>query len=221
MTPVTADPDHFTSQLLAWYEENGREFPWRQTDDPYQILICEVLLRRSRSTTVTKVTGAFFERWPAPADLAEAEVDEVVDVIRPLGLTSRASQLVKLAQALRDRQGFPSSVAELVSLPGVGRYAAAATLGEPTVDGTSARVYRRYFGHLEATHHKAVDNALWELADAALSTRHEATRRLNWAVLDLAASTCLPVNPRCETCPVSPGCHWLTAVGPTLAGPAA
>jgi A/G-specific adenine glycosylase len=217
MTPVTADPDHFTSQLLAWYEENGREFPWRQTDDPYQILICEVLLRRSRSTTVTKVTGAFFERWPAPADLAEAEVDEVVDVIRPLGLTSRASQLVKLAQALRDRQGFPSSVAELVSLPGVGRYAAAATLGEPTVDGTSARVYRRYFGQLDAAHHKSVDEDLWEFAAGVVSGGLERARSVNWAVLDLASSTCLPSQPRCEICPLRAACYWATSSsGPNL-----
>jgi A/G-specific adenine glycosylase len=220
MTRSTADPDHFTSQLLAWYADNGREFPWRQTDDPYRILICEVLLRRSRSTTVAKVAGPFFERWPSAAELADADVGEVVDVIRPLGLTSRASQLVSLGQGLRDRADFPSSVAELVSLPGVGRYAATATLGEPTVDGTSARVYRRYFGFLDSTHHKTVDNTLWELAETALSVRHEAARRLNWAVLDLAASTCLPINPRCETCPVSPACHWATAVRSTADGSA-
>jgi A/G-specific adenine glycosylase len=215
MTPATTDPDHFTSQLLAWYADNGREFPWRQTDNRYRILICEVLLRRSRSTTVAKVAGPFFERWPSAAELADADVGEVVDVIRPLGLTSRAGQLVQLAQALRDRADFPSSVAELVSLPGVGRYAATATLGEPTVDATSARVYRRYLGQLDAPAHKTVDDTLWQMAGTVLSVRSDAIRILNWAVLDLAASTCLPVNPRCETCPVAAACCWAIAVGPT------
>jgi A/G-specific adenine glycosylase len=211
MTPVTADPDHFTSQLLAWYTDNGREFPWRQTDDPYRILICEVLLRRSRSTTVAKVAGPFFERWPSAAELAEADVDEVVEVIRPLGLTSRAGQLVQLAQALRDRSDFPGSVAELVALPGVGRYAAAATLGEPAVDGTSARVYRRYFGQLDAAHHRTVDDDLWDLVGAARPTTSDASRLVNWAVLDLAAAKCLPLRPRCETCPLALDCYWSTA----------
>ena len=213
MTPVTADPDHFTSQLLAWYADNGREFPWRQTDDPYRILICEVLLRRSRSTTVAKVAGPFFERWPSAAALADADAGEVVDVIRPLGLTSRASQLVALGQGLRDRADFPSSVAELVSLPGVGRYAATATLGEPSVDGTSARVYRRYFGQFDAAHHKTVDDTLWELAAAVLSVQREVTRRLNWAVLDLAAGPCSPTRPKCAVCPLQQGCRWTTKDG--------
>jgi A/G-specific adenine glycosylase len=212
MTSVTSDPDQFTSQLLSWYEHNAREFPWRQTDDPYRILICEVLLRRSRSTTVAKVAVPFFERWPSPVELAEVDVDDVIDVIRPLGLTGRAKQLVKMAEALRDRQEFPSTVDELVSLPGVGRYAATATLGEPTVDGTSARVYRRYFGQLDAPEHKSVDDALWATADDVLPSAAHATRLMNWAVLDLAASTCLPTQPRCDACPIAPGCHWSTAV---------
>jgi A/G-specific adenine glycosylase len=208
MTSVTSDPNHFTSQLLVWYEHNARGFPWRQTDDPYRILICEVLLRRSRSTTVAKVADPFFERWPSPAELAEADVDDVIQVIRPLGLTGRAEQLVKMAEALRDRQEFPSTVDELVSLPGVGRYAAAATLGEPTVDGTSARVYRRYFGQLDAPEHKSVDDALWGLATTVLPAARRAARRVNWAVLDLAASTCLPTHPHCQDCPLAPGCRW-------------
>ncbi len=218
MTPATADPDHFTSQLLAWYADHGRDFPWRQTSDPYRILICEVLLRRSRSTTVAKVTDPFFARWPSAAELATAEVDEVITVIRPLGLTGRASQLVELGQALTDREQFAESVDDLVALPGVGRYAAAATLGEPTVDGTSARVYRRYSGQLDAPQHKTVDDALWKTAEDLLPAAPEARRMVNWAVLDLAASTCLPAQPRCDACPIAPGCYWSTAEFPVAQG---
>ena len=207
MTLATADPDHFTRQLLVWYANNGRDFPWRQTDDPYRILICEVLLRRSRSTTVAKVAGPFFERWPSVAELADADVGELVEVIRPLGLTSRAGQLVQLARALHDRPDFPSSVAELVSLPGIGRYAAAATLGEPTVDGTSARVYRRYFGHLDAREHKTVDSALWTLV-TDLFGAHPDAHRINWGVLDIAATVCTPVRQDCESCPLLRECIW-------------
>lgn len=203
-----ADPDFFTSKLLAWFKEHGRVFPWRQTDDRYRILICEVLLRRSRSSTVAKVAERFFERWPTPATLADAEVEDVTDVIRPLGLTKRAGQLIDLGQALDEASSFPDSINALTELPGVGRYAAAATLGEPTVDGTSARVYRRYFGWLDATEHKTVDDELWKLVDTALP--HEATtvRRLNWAVLDLAAYLCAPARPMCDRCPLVERCRW-------------
>ena len=208
-----ADPEFFTSQLLAWFEEHGRDFPWRQTDDPYRILICEVLLRRSRSTTVAKVTERFFDRWPTPAALGDAEVTEVADVIRPLGLTKRATQLVELGQALDEASRFPGSVEELTELPGVGRYAAASTLGEPTVDGTSARVYRRYFGWLDATEHKTVDEDLWQLTTTVLHPDADAIRDINWAVLDLAADVCRPVHPRCDACPLASGCEWAIAAG--------
>ena len=203
-----ADPDFFTSQLLAWFQEHGRAFPWRQTDDSYRILICEVLLRRSRSTTVAKVAERFFELWPTPAALADAAVEDVTDVIRPLGLTKRAVQLTDLGHALRKAPSFPDSLEALTALPGVGRYAAATTLGQPTVDGTSARVYRRYFGWLDVTEHKAVDDELWNLLDAVPLDHTAVVRRLNWAVLDLAADKCAPAKPRCSACPLAAGCIW-------------
>ena len=208
MTEQMADADLFTSRLLDWFEEHGREFPWRKTDDPYRVLICEVLLRRSRSTTVAKVTEAFFNRWPTAGALADADVEDVTDVIRPLGLTKRAPQLIDLGQALDDASRLPDSIEALTELPGVGRYAAAATLGEPTVDGTSARVYRRYFGWLDTPEHKTVDDQLWELAGNVLPSDTDAVRKLNWAVLDLAAFICTPRRPRCDRCPLASRCRW-------------
>ena len=200
------DPDLFTSQLLAWFEEHGRDFLWRQTDDPFRILICEVLLRRSRSATVAKVAERFFKRWPTPAALADAELEDVTDVIRPLGLTKRAGQLIDLGRTLREASRFPDSINLLTELPGVGRYSAAATLGEPTVDGTSARVYRRFFGWLDAPEHKTVDDDLWERVSDVLSDHAAASRRLNWAVLDLASTHCSPARPTCSRCPISATC---------------
>lgn len=203
-----ADADFFVSQLLAWFEEHGRDFPWRQTDDPYRLLTCEVLLRRSRSSTVAKVAERFFERWPTPATLADAEVEDVTDVIRPLGLTKRAGQLIDLGQALDEASSFPDSIDALTELPGVGRYAAAATLGEPTVDGTSARVYRRYFGWLDAPEHKTVDAELWTDVRSLQPASANTSRHINWAILDLAAAICAPTHPRCDRCPLEARCRW-------------
>jgi A/G-specific adenine glycosylase len=211
-------PELFANQLLAWFEANGRDLPWRSSEDPYQLLICEVLLRRSRGTTVARVTDEFFRRWPSPAALSRAEVDEVAEVIRPLGLISRARQLVALAQELADLHTFPGTVKALCELPGVGRYAAAATLGAPAVDGTSARVYRRYFGQLDAEQHKTVDEELWDLVHRVLPSEAPTVRRLNWAILDLAATVCAPACPRCSACPLSANCSWSAAEANAGAG---
>lgn len=209
MTDQLADPEVFADRLLEWFEEHGRDLPWRRSSDPYEILISEVLLRRSRGTTVAKVTDGFFDRWPTASALGDADVDEVVDVIRPLGLTNRASQLVALGRRLAELEELPDGVEDLCDLPGVGRYTAAATLGRPAVDGTSARVYRRYFGELHSVEHKTVDEELWETVEAVSSTAAKVDgRRLNWAVLDLAASVCLPSRPRCTSCPLLGGCLW-------------
>ena len=200
------DSTWFAQQLLDWYREHGRDFPWRRTDDPYVVLVCEVLLRRSRSTTVAMVMERFLQAWPHAAALADAEPEEVSAVIRPLGLTSRSVQLVSMARELRDWPSFPTSVHELTELAGVGRYAATATLGLPTVDGTSARVYRRFYGLTDHRPHKTVDDELWILVTNTFPEDPTDAQQLNWAVLDLAAATCLPERPRCEACPLRSRC---------------
>jgi A/G-specific adenine glycosylase len=218
MDSSRSHPGVFADQLRAWFEANGRDLPWRSSEDPYQVLSCEVLLRRSRGTTVARVTDEFFRRWPTPAALSGAEVDDVAEVIRPLGLISRARQLVALGHELAGLHTFPETVEALCELPGVGRYAAAATLGTPAVDGTSARVYRRYFGQLDAEQHKTVDEELWDLVHRVLPADEATVRRLNWAVLDLAATVCLPGRPRCSSCPLSASCSWSVAENHIVAG---
>jgi A/G-specific adenine glycosylase len=119
--------------------------------------------------------------------------------------------LKELARAVEERGGVPDSPDELLDLPGVGRYAANATLAvafeqrAPVVDGVSARVYRRYFG-LEAEAPASSDVLLWEVVSEA--TPRQGVRAWNWAVLDLAAAVCLPKVPRCEECPLQSRCAW-------------
>lgn len=202
--------DAFVRRLLAWGRDNRRPFPWRGEKDPFRVLVAEVLLQRSRGVTVARVYEELFERWPTPEQLASARVEEIEDVIRPLGLVRRAVSLKKLAAEVVERGGVPRSVQAMLQLSGVGRYAASATgasaFGKrlPTVDGTSARVYRRVFG-LSAERDSFVDEDLWTLAREATPTR--ATREWNWAVLDLAATICLPKLPRCPECPLQRICQ--------------
>jgi A/G-specific adenine glycosylase len=213
--------DRFVEPLLRWGRANRRSFPWRETTDPFQILVAEVLLQRSRGKTVARVFTELVERWPTADALSRARVESIRTVIRPLGLTRRAETLKALARAVVGGAGVPSSVDGLMELPGVGRYAASATAAvafrkrTATVDGVSARVYRRFFG-LDDETPATSDRRLWEVVHEV--TPRRGVREWNWAVLDLAASVCLPARPRCEECPLAVGCA--TSPGRSIASAA-
>ncbi len=201
----------FRRGVSRWGAANRRSFPWRETDDPFRILVAEVLLQRSRGSTVTRVYRELFRRWPDAASLGRARVRTIENVIRPLGLVRRASSLRNMAREIERRGAVPTSVEELLTLPGVGPYAAGATAAvafdapAPVVDGVTARVYRRYFG-LEPSGPPSQDATLWDLV--AKATPKEGSRDWNWAVLDLAAVVCLPRSPRCHVCPLRSTCVW-------------
>jgi A/G-specific adenine glycosylase len=195
----------FVRSLLAWGRRNRRDFPWRHEADIFRVLVGEVLLQRSRSATVAGVYQSLFERWPTVEALATAPVRSIAVIIRPLGLTSRAANLREMARQVAE-EGMPSSEAGFTRLPGVGRYAARATLSAsgrraPLVDGVSARVYRRYFSYGDST-----EAELWRLVESVAPRR--GGPEWNWAVLDLAASVCLPVRPLCRACPLRNSCAW-------------
>ena len=117
-----------------------------------------------------------------------------------------------MAQEVAHLGGVPDDLDALEALPGVGRYAANATLvvafqkRAPVVDGVSARVYRRYLG-LPSDLPATSDRSLWE--EVARATPRDASREWNWAVLDLAAEVCLPANPRCRVCPLAARCAFV------------
>jgi A/G-specific adenine glycosylase len=138
-------------------------------------------------------------------------VDSILSVIRPLGLVRRAETLKALATEIVALGGVPASLEDLLGLPGVGLYAASATRAvaferrQATVDGVTARVYRRYFG-LDDALPASADRDLWSVVDRA--TPRTGVREWNWSVLDLAATVCLPGRPRCEICPLASDCRW-------------
>jgi A/G-specific adenine glycosylase len=209
-----ADGPLFTRALLRWGRANRRNFPWRTETDPFRILVAEVLLQRSRGKTVAKVYEQLLRRWPDAEALAGARIASIRSVIRPLGLIRRAETLRELAREVVARGGVPNSVERLLELPGVGPYAAHATLAVafgrhvPTVDGVTARVYRRYFG-LPSDLPPVANRPLWEVVEGVTPRRR--VREWNWAVLDLAATVCMPQVPRCPTCPLEQHCRWSAA----------
>jgi A/G-specific adenine glycosylase len=204
----------FRSRLRKWGGANRRTFPWRESSEPFRVLVAEILLQRSRGQTVATVFEELFDRWPDAVSLSRARITSIEVVIRPLGLIRRAVTLKAIAADVVRLGGVPDTLDGLLALPGVGRYAASATLAVafdqsvPTVDGVTARVYRRYFG-LTGDRPASTDRELWELVERV--TPRSRVREWDWAVLDLAAAICLPKRPNCAECPLAQHCAWALA----------
>jgi len=195
--------------ILTWWVENGRDFPWRQTKDPFRFLIAEMLLQRSRSGSVSRVYLSLFDRWPSAEDIRDADVNEIATIINPLGLKSRAAKIKSVAVEWTTTEQPFNSMIQLKRLPGVGPYIANATStamswdSVPCVDSVSIRVMRRYLGEWDGTL-TDTDVAL----QAYLQVPKSQWRELNWSILDLAAAVCLPRIPRCHSCPLEDRCKW-------------
>jgi A/G-specific adenine glycosylase len=197
----------FVTEIVGWWTEHGRDFPWRSTTDPFKVLVAEMLLQRSRSVTVAKIYLQLFERWPTQRELADADISELKDLIRPLGFQNRASRIKAVAVEWSERATPPNTRDELQELAGVGPYSANATAialswaAKPCVDSVSIRVLRRYIGNQNMAHSDQ------KVASRAYSpVPKDRWRELNWAILDLAAAKCLPRIPRCQCCPLKDRC---------------
>lgn len=199
----------FLTHILGWWNQNGRTFPWRETNDPFKVLVAEILLQRSRSGSVAKVYLDVFKRWPDAQEIAEADISEIEDLISPLGLKSRATRVKAVAMGWTQLKTLPSSSKELQELPGVGPYTGNATAvamsweSDPCVDSVSVRVLRRYLGEQDNGH---TDEQVALMAYSQVPNHR--WKELNWAILDLAAALCMPRIPRCEECPLTEGCKW-------------
>lgn len=205
-----------SKSLLLFAENNHRNFHWRREKDAFRILIAELLLQRSRSSTVVKVYEDFIARWSDAVTLSKAEASEIEAVIRPLGLTSRAGRLKSLAIEIVKLGGVPQTSEELMSLPGIGSYTAITTAAiafgshELAADSVSSRVYLRYFG--EGILGKSNERFQSIIHTIPSFTPKGKIHILNWAVLDLANTLCSPKSPRCEDCPLKASCSYAEAL---------
>jgi A/G-specific adenine glycosylase len=198
--------------LLEWYGKQRRALPWRATRDPYCIWVSEVMLQQTQVATVI----GYYERWlrhfPDVAALAAADTEDVLRAWEGLGYYSRARNLQRAAQRIVLEHGgkLPSSVPQLLALPGIGRYSAGAIASiafaadEPAIDGNIVRVLTRLFGLRGDPKRAPLSARLWQLAGALLPAGRAGD--FNQALMELGATTCTPRAPRCATCPVRTEC---------------
>ena len=204
------DQDRNTA-LLAWYAEGQRELPWRDTADPYRVLVSEVMLQQTQAARVVPYYEAFIETFPTVDSLAAAALGDVLTVWTGLGYNGRARRLRDAARIIA-ADGWPDSVEELRKLPGVGNYTAAAiasfAFGDHvvTIDTNVRRVISRWNG-------EPLDGAALQAAtEAALG---EPAADWNQALMDLGASLCLARAARCGECPVADWCAGPESYVPT------
>ncbi len=194
----------FRRNLLAWYDTNARDLPWRRTDDPYRIWISEIMLQQTRVTAVLDYYARFLNLFPTVEALAKAKEPEVLAAWSGLGYYRRARQMHKAAQTIvQDHNGrLPKTAEALRTLPGIGPYTSAAiasiAYGEPTavVDGNVERVLLRLFGEETATVPKT-----WFRDQANSLLDPSRPGDFNQSMMELGATTCLPSVPYASSVP--------------------
>jgi A/G-specific adenine glycosylase len=198
----SSDPPAFRQRLLAWYDVHARDLPWRASRDPYRVWLSEIMLQQTRVAAVLDHYHEFLRRFPTVKKLAAAREASVLAAWSGLGYYRRARMLYAAAKVVVREHGgkFPKTAEELRSLPGIGRYTAAAiasiAFDEPiaVVDGNVERVLQRVSGK------RLADEELWRAATHLLDAKRPGD--FNQAMMELGATVCPPRAPACLTCPI-------------------
>ena len=218
--PLTSPATPLTSQqrtavvrrLLAWFERHGRDLPWRRDSEPYRVWVSEIMLQQTQVERVCDYFRRFLGQFPDVHALAAASQDDVLAAWQGLGYYRRARQLHACAQRIVAEHGgrFPATVADLTTLPGIGRYTASAIASiafgvpEPIIEANSRRVLARLTGYERPLSGTAGDGPLWEVAEAIVPKRKAGL--FNQGLMDLGAMICRPAAPSCDICPLAKHC---------------
>lgn len=203
----------FARRLLAWFDRHGRhDLPWQQQPTPYRVWVSEVMLQQTQVATVIPYYLRFMQRFADVQSLADAPQDEVLAHWSGLGYYSRARNLHKAAQQIRDQHGgeFPRDIMAAMALPGIGRSTAGAILAiacgqhHAILDGNVKRVLSRHRAIAGWPGKREVEKQLWQVAEA--NTPAERSADYTQAIMDLGATLCTRSKPRCGECPVGDDC---------------
>jgi A/G-specific adenine glycosylase len=203
----------FRLKLLAWYAANGRDLPWRRTDDPYHILVSEIMLQQTQVDRVLPKYAEWLDKYPSLTALASAPVEDAARTWYPLGYNIRPRRLHAIARESVERYGgdLPSDPDTLRSFKGIGAYTAGAILSfafrrpAAILDTNVARVLFRVFVGRGTPKSHAMRKRLWTLS-AALVPRRNAFD-FNQALMDFGAMVCVARKPLCPVCPMARMCR--------------
>jgi A/G-specific adenine glycosylase len=202
----------FAPPLIAWYQAQATDLPWRINQDPYRVWLSEVMLQQTQIATVLPYFQKFIAYFPTIQELAEADQQTVLKLWEGLGYYSRARNMHRAAQIIvRDWGGnFPQSVGSLMELPGIGRYTAGAIASiafnkqAAVLDGNVIRVFTRLFNIAEDIRLPATQERLWNMADMLVPRQN--ARDYNQALMELGQKICRPQKPLCTECPIQAYC---------------
>ncbi|MDH5436501.1 MAG: A/G-specific adenine glycosylase [Gammaproteobacteria bacterium] len=206
------NPD-FSTQLLIWFDAHGRkDLPWQKNATPYRVWISEIMLQQTQVATVIPYYEKFMQRFPDIESLAKAPQDDVMHHWSGLGYYARARNLHQGAQIIMSKFNgvFPEMIAQIISLPGIGRSTAGAIQSlarnerHPILDGNVKRVLTRLYAIKGWAGIKTVENKLWQLADQLTPDENNAS--YTQAIMDLGATLCTRTKPHCNRCPVNELC---------------
>jgi A/G-specific adenine glycosylase len=212
LLPEPAARRRFRRRLLTWYRRHGRDLPWRNTDDPYHILVSEVMLQQTQVDRVLPKYAEWLEKYPSLDALAAAPEHEVAASWYPLGYNIRPRRLQAIAREAVSRYGghLPSDEETLLSFKGIGAYTAGAIRSfafrqrAAILDTNVARVlFRVFVGKGDPKAH-ATRRHLWAVSEALVPRRQ--VFDFNQALMDLGATVCVARQPRCLVCPMVRDC---------------
>ena len=206
-------PDSLAGALLAWFDRHGRhDLPWQAQPTPYSVWVSEIMLQQTQVATVIPYYERFLQRFPTLPELAAAALDDVLAQWAGLGYYARARNLHRAARLVAERFAgeLPTTLDELIALPGIGRSTAGAILSlsqgqrHAILDGNVKRVLARYHAVEGWPGLPAVQAELWRLAEA--HTPQARVAAYTQAIMDLGATLCMRARPACTVCPLAADC---------------
>ena len=213
--PLPPPPDRrrFRQRLLTWYRVHGRDLPWRKTDDPYHILVSEIMLQQTQVDRVLPKYAEWLDKYPSMEVLAAAAEEDVTKTWYPLGYNIRPKRLQSIARESVAKYGgqLPSDEATLLSFDGIGAYTAGAIRSfafrerAAILDTNVARVLFRVFVAKGDPKSHAMKRHLWTLSETVMPQRQ--VFDFNQALMDFGAMICVARNPKCLVCPMAKSCR--------------
>ena len=224
---VTGELQDLHDLVIDWFGEHARDLPWRRPEaGAWSVMVSEFMLQQTPVSRVLPVHAQWLARWPRPADLAVESPGEAVRAWGRLGYPRRALRLHSAAAAIAERHGgeVPRAHSELLALPGVGEYTAAAVASfaygrrHAVLDTNVRRVFARLATGVEFPPN-ATTAAERRVANALLPADEDTAARWAAATMELGALVCTARSPQCGQCPVAASCAWRLAGSPAHEGP--